>query len=477
MFSLNHLPELALHYILKHAINDAPIYRRQLAYLAVCHSWRQIALPLVYKEVYFCAGLPPKPHKWDTNLGLFLSTGYFSFAKRLHVRYFIGHEHPEKKWEPFLNLLNMRPVQWPANHQQKLLSLDKKIAIQSLKMNKGLLPIIKKAVDKFSKRFPRMEDLKLTSSCWSGINQAINTLLVNTLAGRLCVLDAACLLGPNVTHSLDNLTSLTYTVDDGTHLFLSKVNILVLEKLHLTSVPSDFSWGFFEKNPSSSAPVVFSNLKDLTLDCAYYLHADDNHGEAVPDTLVGVQFPKLQKFVYRNTGADGFVFQPEFISSQLYKAELEVTGDVFIVFGKLPIESIGFLKVNFIDMPRSMSEFGILAKNMELDMINIRELIGILDRMPQTTCMSVETLECKDLEDLPGLCSSGSKLEELNILDVIADDIDSAIVHIVEILEPLTYLQRLGVGQTVAIAIEKEIGDTKEYLWLKDLEIKLIKNL
>lgn len=117
----------------------------------------------------------------------------------------------------------------------------------SLAMDKKLLPIVEKAISKFAYKFPRIEGMSLDSFCQRCLSRQISTTLVGVFADKLFVLHSAHLYGESLAHSLYSLTSLTYEFNQSSRLFLSKMDTQSLEKLHISSKPTEFSWGFFQK--------------------------------------------------------------------------------------------------------------------------------------------------------------------------------------------------------------------------------------
>lgn len=505
MISLNCFPDLILHCILTHTIDDETNFNSALDYLAVCQSFRHAALPLVYKEAYVCGYYHNSELLWDTNIDLFLSIGYSSLAKRLDVSYCLGDKHAAGNLEPFLNTLSMEPVQWPVDYQQKLVPLDDHGSY--IIMNEELLEIVADVVSNFAQKFYRIMDMKLSSSYKSDIYRQINAKLVNYFANRLRALNTNCLDSNSLTCSLDSLTFLDYTFNSASVSLLSKMSILLLEKLHLSGIPKNFSWRFFQKDSGSNEPVVFPNLKDLLLDTVSCTYGGGNPDETVSDGSGRVHFPKLRKLDF-TAWSNGFAFKPELIPSHLDTVDLRITGDTLVAFGKLPINSIDFLDVYTTNEPRNMSDFRISGNHLfkgiknsgktkaefgyinlddvkEMDWPNITHmgfdgisadgLADTLEYMPQIRIAEVNSLICYERDRLSNLNLYGSMLEKLTISETDDDGTEFVVSYILKMISCFEHLREFNIAKHIGIEVEEKVkGLAEDYPQFKDLKINFL---
>lgn len=256
--SFNHLPGLVLRRILKYTIKEKDKFKDTLSYLAICCDWKHAALPLVYKKVYISHSYNNGVLSWNTNIGLFLSSGYCLYAKQLYAHY------SSEESELLLNILSLEPLQWPDNYQQKLIYSKGKdeAGNQLFRLYKKSLRTVKGAIGKFAQSFPRVEKMELHSS-EDNASRKINTVLLDTFPDRLRILRYADFYGESLTNSLDNLTALKLWCDKKSFSIFPKLNTLTLEKLDFTNVPLGFTWGSFHTDPNSKEPVLFTNLRCL----------------------------------------------------------------------------------------------------------------------------------------------------------------------------------------------------------------------
>lgn len=509
MLSLNNLPELILYYIFKHTVKGNRHFGVNLPYLAVCYNWRCAALPLIYREVYIALKWDHfKDPRWNTNIGLFVSTGYMSFARRLNMLIEDRGFTFDQELELFLNVLAMGPIQRSSGSQRKLIALGGNGGSLSILTEDGLQAVAE-AVSSFAQSFSRIQEMKLYPSLTCYRSRQINTALVSTFANHLRSLDSGHLYDEKITYPLANLTSLTYECDIGSSSFLSKVNIQLLEKLHLSSLPIDFSWSVFQENSSDSVFMDFSNLKHLRLDFANNIRLARNpqQGEdlAAFNDQVRLQLPNLQTLYYKND-RDGFILRSEVTSPHLDAVVLELTGDAFCILGKLPIESINYMDIKLTSRPDDMSEFLIAAKHLfntvdnpvparvdfgpirlkkvkqihwpnityvRLDQTDICELIYIFSYMPQITSIYALTFYCDLLDDtsVQYLQTNQSKLRTLHIWKLFDDEVGVAVNNFLKMIAALKCLRRLDVIFIGDVIRTKVQALFEERPWLKKLEI------
>lgn len=78
------------------------------------------------------------------------------------MEYYIKDKQAIEKLESFLSVLNMEPIQWPADYRQKLVSLNDENEDHhiyeglSFILNKDLLQVAEKAICKLALRFPKI---------------------------------------------------------------------------------------------------------------------------------------------------------------------------------------------------------------------------------------------------------------------------------------------------------------------------------
>lgn len=490
MFSLNYLPELIVYPILGYNIKHYGSFKEHLPYLAICHSWRNVALPLVYKVVFFS---PYYRHNsqaiWNSNVGLFLSTRYFQLVKKLYIyHHSLKESRSVEELGMLLNLMNMEPLEWPADGQQKLVPLGVPLREGNnpqLLLDSDMLMLLNGTISRFIRKFPKICDMELELCNPDGVFRQLNAQLVNVLSGSLFQLCASMLYGEDLTQISQNLTSLTYKCNERSFPVLSKVNSLPLTKLYLSNLPFDFSWSLFQKDPGSNDPVVFWNLKDLMLKFGESrrfregLARTRGLNATTPSRHTNIQFPRLRHLFYRNFLRD-FVLQPGVIPSHLDSVHLEVGSEEFQECRNLPIASIGSFDVRFVDKYDDPFEFGTAADrlfnkieitdvctvdlssiryldiklvrwknvtNLTLYIIDNYELVHITCSMPQMETLTIQGLECKKIRDdlIPHLLMNESRLEELEVMVYFCMyySNDIAISHFVNVLLSLKCLQEV----------------------------------
>lgn len=144
--------------------------------------------------------------------------------------------------------------------------------------------------------------------------------------------------------------------------------------MSLTAFPGGVFF-FFQRELSSSDPIVFPNLKELKLRFSFNHSGKESptneldSGSVLLDYPVAVQFPNLQGLWYADS-LGRFDFQPAAIPSHMKKVYLGLTGNAFCEFSKLPITSVDGIFVVIFETPDSWPKFHRAAKRLFADIEN-----------------------------------------------------------------------------------------------------------
>ncbi|KAJ2850634.1 hypothetical protein IWW36_001745 [Coemansia brasiliensis] len=388
------------------------IWKESLQLAAVCHTWRLLILPMVYKYgavQYGDSNTPlqitqtysldePANLEVKSNLGLAVQTGNFGLIKHLAIR--LNYKYsPLYGLQNILNYLYQISHHW---HPLKILEIEikgnrllKEYARACILFNQYE---IQKAASLLTQLLPQVNELK-----FSGYKPTpVAYTIYNQLAWAYCSkIQGMCsnfpLLNPGTT-DFTSLTHLEMDFSNNPKCHLPPIYAPTLEYLSLSNIPLDYDWlPFYGTLPQTT--VEFAHLKVLLLNYtenSKYQNANANldallqessrHSVSLMFMVRKLLFPELE---YLHIGTPGIEYHPIFEHSQFpcELSRLHLDGSIGMVqmLGRLKLPRINQITLNLIydqspDMSiafRSINQIcshAQFASNVRLEVYNYEDI-------------------------------------------------------------------------------------------------------
>lgn len=342
MLSTDNTPTLVLSNIfqwLASGYDDIKRIQHLLPCLAVCSKWRYFAIPLAYREIVVKADYNSNLKKEEihaANMDLFAS----SFTYRRHVKKVIVYAHNRDFSQilgSLLEILNMNKLEWPSEYKLDNTIRDPYTRFNSQELDDDLESKMFNVIDLFSQRFPNVVYLNLWITCPCGVVKQFVSKLIHVFADKLQRLDCNVKAPLNLDKFPSGLDKLKYVCNIHTYQNMPCIDPLLLQKLELFNVSSDFSWSQIFQTGS----ILFPRLTNLTITC-------DNTGTTslMPPkaSYKKLQFPKLRSLhIHKGSVNNHLAFIPTTISEKLNRVVLKTSPQDMYNFAKLPIKHIGAL--------------------------------------------------------------------------------------------------------------------------------------
>ncbi|KAJ2784717.1 hypothetical protein H4R18_000932 [Coemansia javaensis] len=268
-----------LYMVLREALAPQPVdiaqWKGALALAAVCHCWRQVALPLVYRSIFisFSApermprgglrallpGKPPSRAECSTNAGLAMLAGQAHTART--VRIAVHRPVPSMAFfQGVADALKLRTSRWPGAR------------LVALEFGPGVLERMGKEfadssvfVRLFAKSLCGLTSMDI-AALGPGRGQQCDFLsaLVDAYSGRLLRLSADVDLSLRAARFSSQMTSLRVSMGPLCIQALPAVDPGPLQHLSLFDVVADFEWSIFGGR-KEGGPLVFSQLRELSI--------------------------------------------------------------------------------------------------------------------------------------------------------------------------------------------------------------------
>lgn len=348
MNRLDDLPELIIIQILKYTLLSHT-KRRALPYLAICHRWRHLGVPIVYRELfieqkYIITNDGAAHNNLTTNREL-LANSYSQYVKTLRIEHLDNQTGLVNTLKELLDILDSKgEVGWPKNYKTKLLGVSARSAVYNPQMlNDELLGIVTKIITNCAKGFPYISnlDIQIHNSC--AINGQFASKLIETFSGQLKSLKCHVNAPLTLEKFPESLNRLEYHCHFTCSPPMPRINPTSIKHLNLVSIPNEFQWQQRKMN--------FPNLTYLSLSEASSYdkrYRAEYFQERIVDTGQ-IYAPRLKTLVGNYMDAKFNHIYPSTVTHHLDTTRYSTTLNSLHQFSQLPIKSIGHLDVMLAD--------------------------------------------------------------------------------------------------------------------------------
>lgn len=371
MAKIQDLPELVVLGVFKHpgckSLSSLPNLKKRLSLISINNSWRKWGLPLLYGTLIFnyCEIKSKTPVrgrrgsiisydistkvKQNSNVGLFRSTQHKELARGLVMCRSDSYSElinlNDVLREFTISLFNMLFLGQCGDSLSSTtdtlfcLSVGNKYADETAKA------LTFSIVTRFVEMFPNVKNLDIMFGGFQSNSKYIAQSLLNGIPQPFHFL--RCELPESISYATypTNVQHLVCGNNKSVMLYFPKqYNKAKLESLKILNPSCNLSW---QEPDQRDKTIVFPILHKLTLECYQDTSEDlkttkqNEHSRfALPD------FSILRYFKLHVANRDSIEFITGSIPSYLEKVVLSGNALAAVVFGKLPVKSIGYLEVH-----------------------------------------------------------------------------------------------------------------------------------
>lgn len=487
MFNFKNLPDLIVLNII-HYIHQEFRFKQSLPLLSLCHNWRQLGIPVVYKTAYYWYTLDMDATSdfnntaisLQTNLDLMRDTNVCNKPKKLSIEWRSSRMNGYKLLEPFYRIFNPN----------------------STELGTFLLR-------EFASHFSSITTLIIHDREYNDMDTILQRFageLVSVFSNKLKTLELMGIFTMGLSHYPANLTKLSYFFRPIFYSPLPAIDPTALEMLRIFNIPSSNICTILEASVGAQKKVVFPNLVHLELcGCAYNINEVD---DSIKKHIKSIECPKLETMDVLFNCDTSIDFSSLSTPAHMQKAYFSIeTVAQLRSLSELPIMSIKSLTVMLMGLEfndgfyqatnylfskiKTSKELKVSifsgdgneklhyerlrwanVTSLMIDNVGINDVFSIVSKLPKLDTLGTSYMSSTQ-ETLPLIDVHNNKVKTMDIESFdMRDPLEIQAACVVDIAKILTGLTRIGLPDDLKTLVAGKINENKyKYPHFAQIEI------